>query len=139
VTSLSTIKNPIDPISLGFKKEFAPMKINIKQDIGENCMTVKQGQKLYDTIYPALIAAKTVEIDFLGVRIFASPFFNYAIGQLLRDLTAEQLNELLVIRNLNAVGSSTLELVIENAGRYYSDENFRHAKDEVMREMAASM
>jgi hypothetical protein len=139
VTSLSTIKNPIDPISLGFKKEFAPMKINIKQDIGENCMTVKQGQKLYDTIYPALIAAKTVEIDFLGVRIFASPFFNYAIGQLLRDLTAEQLNEFLVIRNLNAVGSSTLELVIENAGRYYSDENFRHAKDEVMREMAASM
>lgn len=115
------------------------MKINIKQDIGESCMTVKQGQKLYETIHLALIASNTVEIDFIGVRIFASPFFNYAIGQLLRDLTAAQLNELLVIRNLNAVGSSTLELVIENAGRYYSDENFRHAKDEVMREMAASM
>jgi hypothetical protein len=139
VTSLGTIKNPTDLTDLGFRKEFAPMKINVKQDIGENCMTVKQGQKLYDIIYPALIAAKTVEIDFIGVRIFASPFFNYAIGQLLRDLTAVQLNELLVIRNLNAVGSSTLELVIENAGRYYSDENFRHAKDEVMREMAASM
>lgn len=115
------------------------MKINVKQDIGENCMTVKQGQKLYDTIYPDLIVAKNVEIDFIGVRIFASPFFNYAIGQLLRDLTAEQLNKLLIIRNLNAVGSSTLELVIENAGRYYSDDNFRHAKDEVMKEMAASM
>jgi hypothetical protein len=115
------------------------MKINVKQDIGENCMTVKQGQKLYDTIYPELIAAKTVEIDFIGVRIFAAPFFNYAIGQLLRDFTAGQLNELLVIKNLNAVGSSTLELVIENASRYYSDDNFRHAKDEVMREMAASM
>jgi STAS-like domain of unknown function (DUF4325) len=139
VTSLGTIKNPTDPTDLSFNKEFAPMKINVKQDIGENCMTVKQGQKLYDTIYPDLSAGKTVEIDFIGVRIFASPFFNYAIGQLLRDLTAKQLNELLVIRNLNAVGSSTLELVIENASRYYSDEKFRHAKDEVMREMAASM
>ncbi len=115
------------------------MKINIKQDIGENCMTVKQGQKLYETIHPDLIAGKTIEIDFSDVRIFASPFFNYAIGQLLQDLTAERLKKLLVISHLNAVGSSTLELVIENAGRYYSDENFRHAKDEVIREMAASM
>jgi hypothetical protein len=115
------------------------MEINIRQDLGENCMTLKQGQSLYDAIYPQLQSGETVELDFMGVRIFASPFFNYAIGQLLRDLKADRLNELLIIKNLNAVGSNTLELVIENAQRYYSDVKFRHAKDEVIREMAASM
>jgi hypothetical protein len=137
--SLGTIKNPIDPTNLGSNQEFTPMEINIRQDLGENCMTLKQGQSLYDAIYPQLQSGETVELDFMGVRIFASPFFNYAIGQLLRDLKAERLNELLVIKNLNAVGSNTLELVIENAQRYYSDAKFRHAKDEVIREMAASM
>lgn len=115
------------------------MEINIRQDLGENCMTLKQGQSLHDAIYPQLQSGETVELDFLGVKIFASPFFNYAIGQLLRDLKADRLNELLIIKNLNAVGSNTLELVIENAQRYYSDAKFRHAKDEVIREMAASM
>lgn len=137
--SLGTIKNLIDITNLGSKREFTPMKINIRQDLGENCMTVKQGQSLYNAIYPVLQSGEAVELDFIGVRIFASPFFNYAIGQLLRDLTANQLNELLTIENLNSVGSNILELVIENAGRYYSDEKYRHAKDEVMREMAASM
>ena len=61
------------------------MEINIRQDLGENCMTLKQGQSLYDAIYPQLQSGETVELDFMGVRIFASPFFNYAIGQLLRD------------------------------------------------------
>jgi hypothetical protein len=137
--SLGTIKNPIDPTNLGSNQEFTPMEINIRQDLGENCMTLKQGQSLYDAIYPQLQSGETVELDFMGVRIFASPFFNYAIGQLLRDLKADRLNELLIIKNLNAVGSNTLELVIENAQRYYSDAKFRHAKDEVIREMAASM
>jgi STAS-like domain of unknown function (DUF4325) len=139
--SLGTIKNPIDPTNLGFEseREFTPMKMNIRQYLGENCMTVKQGQSLYNEIYPILQSGKEVEIDFSGVKIFASPFFNYAIGQLLRDLTADQLNDLLIIQNLNSVGSNTLELVIENAQRYYSDDNFRHAKDEVIREMATSL
>lgn len=137
--SLGTIKNLIDITNLGSKREFTPMKINIRQDIGENCMTVKQGQSLYNVIYPVLQSDEAVELDFMGVRIFASPFFNYGIGQLLRDLTAEQLNELLILRNLNSVGSNTLELVIKNAARYYSDDKFHHAKDEVIREMAASL
>ena len=137
--SLGTIKNPIDTTNLGSKREFTPMKINIRQDIGENCMTVKQGQSLYNAIYPMLQSGEAVELDFIGVRVFASPFFNYAIGQLLKDLKADRLNELLAIKNLNSVGSNTLELVIENAGRYYSDDKYRHAKDEVIKEMATTM
>jgi hypothetical protein len=69
------------------------MKIKIRQYLGENCMTLKQGQSLYDTIYPQIRSGETVELDFIGVRIFASPFFNYAIGQLLRYLTADRLND----------------------------------------------
>ncbi|MBD2542537.1 STAS-like domain-containing protein [Planktothricoides sp. FACHB-1370] len=32
---------------------------------------------------------RPVELDFAGVEIFASPFFNFAIGQLLRDISPD--------------------------------------------------
>ena len=50
------------------------MEINIRQDLGENCMTLKQGQSLYDAIYPQLQSGETVELDFMGVRIFRLTF-----------------------------------------------------------------
>ncbi|WP_292870942.1 STAS-like domain-containing protein [Nostoc sp. LPT] len=38
---------------------------------------------MYALVYPELLAEHQVELDFAGVEIFASPFFNFAIGQLL--------------------------------------------------------
>ncbi|MDF5723445.1 MAG: STAS-like domain-containing protein [Rhizonema sp. PD37] len=38
-----------------------------------------------------------VELDFGEVDIFASPFFNFAIGQLLRDIKSKDLNRLLKV------------------------------------------
>ncbi|MBN4005571.1 MAG: STAS-like domain-containing protein [Nostoc sp. LPT] len=51
--------------------------------IGKNCTTPGDGQKVYALVYPELLAEHQVELDFAGVEIFASPFFNFAIGQLL--------------------------------------------------------
>jgi STAS-like domain of unknown function (DUF4325) len=95
--------------------------ISIKGLIGENCITVEDGQKLYDRIHPQLKANEHVEIDFDGVRICASPFFNFGIGQLLKDLPSSSLNELLKISNLHSVGEKTLRVVIANSKQYYSD------------------
>ncbi|MDJ0843416.1 MAG: STAS-like domain-containing protein [Crocosphaera sp.] len=113
------------------------MVYKIYDIIGENCMTPDEGQKVYDLIHPQLVADNPVELDFIGVNICISPFFNFAIGQLLKDVDADTLNRLLKVSNLNPVGKQVLKVVIDNAKRYYSDDNVRQAVDRLMSERAS--
>lgn len=52
-------------------------------------------------------------MDFDGVAQFASPFFNFAIGQLLKDIEEKDLRRLLQVENLNETGKLVVERVIE--------------------------
>jgi hypothetical protein len=76
------------------------MYIKVKNLIGERCIDVNNGKKLYNTIYPSLERGKTVYLDFNNVFIFSSPFLNFSIGQLLKNITIDNLNRLLKIKNL---------------------------------------
>lgn len=114
------------------------MKYEILTLIGKNCITPEDGQKVYKLAHAELLAEQPIELDFAEVKIFASPFFNFAIGQLLKDIQPESLNRLLKISNLNLVGKQILRRVIENSKLYYSDENNRKAVDEALREQAES-
>jgi STAS-like domain of unknown function (DUF4325) len=113
------------------------MKYKVYELIGENSISQKAGQQIYDLIYPQLQAGKPVELDFASVRRFLSVFFNFAIGQLLHDIKPEDLEQLLVVSNLNPLGQETYDNVIENAKRYYSDEQYRQAVDEMVLEQSA--
>lgn len=62
------------------------MKYHICKIVGQNCITLQDGQKVYDAIYPELKAGHPVELDFAEVEIFASPFFNFAIGHLMATI-----------------------------------------------------
>lgn len=112
------------------------MRYDIRTLVGKNCMTPEDGQKVYAVTHPELVADRPVDLDFAGVDIFASPFFNFAIGQLLRDIQPERLNRLLAVSNLNPVGKQILRRVIENSKQYYSNEGFRKTVDEVLSEQA---
>ena len=114
------------------------MNLNIHELIGENCITLEDGQKIYELIHPELSVGHLVELDFGGVGVFASPFFNAAIGRLLKDIKSEDLNRLLSVINLVPAGVAVLKRVIENSKQYYSDENMRKALDEVLLEQAES-
>ncbi|GAB1544046.1 STAS-like domain-containing protein [Scytonema sp. NUACC21] len=122
-----------------FKGEVETMKHEILTLVGKNCITPGDGQKVYALIHPELQADQPVELDFAGVEIFASPFFNFAIGQLLRDIKPENLNRLLKVSNLNPVGKQILKLVIDNSKRYYSDPEFRSRLDQVISEQANTL
>lgn len=115
------------------------MRHEILTLVGKNCITLADGQKVYELIYPELLADRPVELDFAGVKIFAAPFFNFAFGQLLKDIQPENLNRLLKVFNLNQVGEQILKLVIENSKRYYSDPDFRNRVDQVITEQASSL
>ncbi len=107
--------------------------------IGKNCITSEDGQAIYNLIHPQLLAENSVELDFAEVNIFASPFFNAAIGQLLKDIQTEKLNRLIKFSNLSPVGMQLVKKVIGNAKQYYSSENIREAVNEVLRQEAAKV
>ncbi len=113
------------------------MRIVVRDLIGfDDAITAEDGQKVYDLIYPELSAGKPVQLDFAGIEAFASPFFNAAIGQLLRDLEPDDLNRLLKVENIRPVGDQTIRLVIKNAYRYFRDPGYRKALDEVLETMS---
>jgi hypothetical protein len=126
-------------MNFSFKGEVETMKHEILTLVGKNCITPIDGQKVYDLVHPELQADQPVELDFNGVEIFASPFFNFAIGQLLRDISPDNLNRLLKFSDLKPVGRQTLKLVIENSKRYYSDPKFRDRLDQVISEQANNL
>jgi STAS-like domain of unknown function (DUF4325) len=114
------------------------MNYRIYEITGEYATDADSGQQVYDLVHTALLAGHSVELDFSGVTVFASAFFNFAIGQLLKDLSPDRLNELLKIASLSANGHSILKRVIENAKHYYSDAQYQNAVDTVLEEYAAS-
>ncbi len=112
------------------------MLYKLKSLVGQNCITQEDGQRVYELIHCELVAGNSVELDFAGADVFASPFFNAAIGQLLRDIPSEKLNKSLELLNLNQIGDQLVRRVIENSKIYYSQESVRKAIDEVMTEEA---
>ncbi len=112
------------------------MTVQVKDLIGEDCITLDDGQEIYARIHPELVAGRNVELDFAGVEFFASPFFNAAIGQLLRDLQPETLDKQLKLKHLSAAARTLLKQVIANAKRFYAEEDYRKLVDHVLDEIA---
>lgn len=112
------------------------MRVGIREVAGENCITIEAGEEVYDVIHPELSGGSRVELDFAGVRVFASPFFNAAIGRLVEDLDAANLNRLLTVVNLAPDGRKILDRVIENAREYYGSPWARKAIDAILHERA---
>lgn len=112
------------------------MKLIIKDKIGPRCIVKEDGEKIYDEIYESLKNGKTVTLDFKGVNQFASPFFNFAIGRLLKDITEADLRQLLQLDHLNETGRLVVERVIENAARYHGDKDYRKIVDDILEQQA---
>jgi hypothetical protein len=115
------------------------MKVDVYALIGENGITLEDGQKVYSVIHPALLAGQRVELNFSRVGAFTSPFFNAAIGHLLQDIKPEVLNRLLDVSDLVPAAEYVLRRVIENSKQYYSSQDVRNAVDQAMREQVETM
>lgn len=99
------------------------IKIFAKDIVGENAISMQSGQNLYEKIFNPLMSGEEIEIDFEGVKLFASPFFNASIGFLLKDIAVTDLQRKLTIKNLSVVGHQLLNHVISNAIKYYEKES----------------
>lgn len=96
------------------------MRIQVAEVVGSNAITLADGQRLHGIISEQLRNKSSIDLDFSGVEVFASPFFNASIGRLLAELTSAELNSLLHIHNLPKAGDRLLRQVIRNAKEYFS-------------------
>ena len=112
------------------------MRLSIKDQIGPRCIIKEDGQRIYDAIHGALQNGETVILDFKGVSQVASPFFNFAIGQLLNDIAEADMCRLLQIEYLNETGRLVVERVIENAAKYHGDKDYCKIVDDILEQQA---
>ena len=106
--------------------------------IGEYGITLNDGHTIHAAIQPLLAKNNIVTLDFKDVTIFASPFFNAAIGRLFSEFDSDYLNEHLQFNNLSSAGEGTLRQVLKNANDYYNNPLTREAVDRVLHEVAMS-
>lgn len=88
--------------------------------IGKNAISMQTGDKIYVILREKIINGEQVTLDFDGVTLFASPFFNSAIGRLLQDNEISKLQQQLKFEHLDEIGRNLLNLVIRNAINYYN-------------------
>jgi predicted nucleic acid-binding OB-fold protein len=88
--------------------------------IGKNAISMQTGDKIYTILKDKVQNGEHITLDFEGVTLFASPFFNSAIGRLLKDKEISELQQQLKFEHLDEVGRNLLNLVISNAIIYYN-------------------
>jgi hypothetical protein len=111
------------------------MELNINQFCNV-AVTPDDGQRVFNSISPAIQSGQPVVLNFAGVTVFAASFFNRAIGQLLRDHTRAELKKLLVVKNLTADGANVVRQAIDNAEKYYGSEEYRNKQRAVVESIA---
>lgn len=112
------------------------MKLSIKEKIGPRCIIMEDGQKIFHEVFEPMKRGESVTLDFEGVSQFASPFFNFAIGQLLKEINENDVRRLLQIENLNETGTMVVERVIENAVKYHGNKDFRKVVDDILEQQS---
>jgi STAS-like domain of unknown function (DUF4325) len=115
---------------------FKTMKLDIISEIGPRCIVAGDGQKIHDLVLDSLKSGEDVWLDFTNVRQFASPFFNFSIGQLLTDVSEELLRSRLHLENLNEVGKIVVERVILNASQFRKNTDHKKIVDDLLKAQA---
>lgn len=110
---------------------------SIFEKIGPNAISMSNGDKIREFIEVNLDAGHDVALNFDKVSVFATPFFNASIGTLLKDRDISVLQKRMEFLNLNEHGRKLLNLVIDNAIKFYSDKNgnTKSALDEVNKDI----
>lgn len=108
--------------------------LNVAEKIGTpSALTQEDGNLIYAEIVQAINKNITIVLDFEQIESMISPFLNNAIGQLYGQFTSQQISELVNIKNFPKEKTSTLNIVIANAKKYYADkEKFNSTIKEVL-------
>jgi len=99
-----------------------PVYMSVFELVGSPfCVTSEDGERLYSLLVSHFRNEDVVTLDFEGIKVCASPFFNTAIGRLLAEITdSASFHRFLHWEHLSPSSERLLKTVIENAHQYWS-------------------
>lgn len=77
------------------------MRIYLEKELGEHCVSLDDGAKVFQRIFPELEKGSSVELDFRGVRSVLTPFLNASFGKLLQSFGKEKVMTGVALRNIS--------------------------------------
>lgn len=94
------------------------MIISIFDLVGKNAVSYSQGSMLHDSLKD-IWSEKKIILDFKGVSIISSPFFNGSVGLFLKDFSRTEVQEKIEYENISVDALNTLNVVLDNAENFY--------------------
>lgn len=95
----------------------------IVKDFLNMAFSYEDGMELREKINMALKTEKPVEVDFEGINVFTTMFFNACFGHFVFANSIDWYNEMIKVINLNQMGIETYKHSIENAQKRKSEQN----------------
>jgi STAS-like domain of unknown function (DUF4325) len=114
------------------------MHYKVHEITGKYAIAPKDGQELYDLIFPLIQSGEVVELDFSDIKVVTTAFFNVSTGMLLKDFSRNDLNRQIHVTGLDSDSQNILQQVMDNAEHYYTDPSYKKAVDTVMEEYFAN-
>lgn len=96
-----------------------PIEVHIYDLVGPICASTTDAQSVYDKIAPLLTDDRPVVLVFDRVETIISAFLNVAVGQLFGTMPEEKIRTLLSVSGLGDDDEEVLEVVMDNAKRYF--------------------
>ena len=91
------------------------MRVQLTETIGPECISLDQGEKVYNLLFGELKEKRTVEVDFQGVQTLFSPFLMGSLGKLLGYFEKEVLMQRLAFCNISPDHLKTVNEFIDRA------------------------
>ena len=109
------------------------MKIRLSEQVGNQCSSIDDGQKVYSILASEFKKGNSVELDFQEVKSVLTPFLHNCIGKLLNVYEKETIMERLVLCNISAEHLKQVNLYIDRK----EDEQFQSDSRNSMEELFA--
>ncbi|MEO8327677.1 MAG: STAS-like domain-containing protein [Nitrospirota bacterium] len=91
------------------------MQILVKEITGPYCGEYSDGEKIYEIVSGPLKESRLVTLDFSGIDILSSSFFNGSIAKLFLDFPSDFLIEHLSIVGMKKIDRYVLNRVVRDA------------------------
>lgn len=87
-----------------------------------SALSQEAGNIVYNEIVASFEKKEVIHVDFNKVESIISPFLNTAIGKLYGKYSSDTIKNFLDLKNFPDSKVSTLNVVISNAKKYYSNK-----------------
>lgn len=82
--------------------------------------SMEDAEKLLAVIEPLVKQKENLTIDFTGIKLFTTLFFNNVLAKFVMELGPDCYNEKFFVKNLSEVGETTYQHSLENAKDYFA-------------------